>query len=108
MCLGPSQGRTPPPGSQGCGGGSEGWAVLPAGIRTSVLVLSNSSSGHGEGQQQGFTQDQHCWSCGELEEMGETAGLGQNPPQDGFSRTCPWQSWGCQLSQGSIPPHPVH
>lgn len=31
MCLGPSQVRTPPPGSQGCGGGSEGWAVVPAG-----------------------------------------------------------------------------
>lgn len=58
------------------------WSQLAElGLRTSVLVLTNTSSGHGEGQQQGFTLAQHCWSCGELEEMGETTGLGQGTPR---------------------------
>lgn len=71
------------------------------GLRTRILVLTNTksplpSSGHGEGQQQGFTQAQHCWGCGELQGMGETTGLGQGTPrshpQDDFSRTCLWLS----------------
>lgn len=60
-------GQNPPPGPKGWGGESE------LGLRTSILVLTKpplSSSGHREGQQQGSTQAQHCWSCGELEGMG--------------------------------------
>lgn len=94
------------------------WSRLAElGLRTRTLVLTNtkpplSSSGHGDGQQQGFTQGRRCWSCGELEGMGETTGLGHGTPrthpQDDFSRNCLWLSRGCQLSQMSIPPHPLY
>lgn len=43
--------------------------------------VTSTSSGHREDQQQGFTQALHCWSCGELEGMGETTGLGQGTPR---------------------------
>lgn len=72
-------GQSPSSRIQGCGGDSEGWAAVPAG--RAGAQDQRPGAHHVTLQQQGFTQAQPCWSCGQLEGLGETAGLGQGSPR---------------------------